>query len=135
MSDKKAGRKPGVPVKRRGQQMGDERSPLSKMDEAKKNTPALRGRRKKANKMFADESSQHIGADAATPLRTRFSSGGSLDDEPPVNRGARKFSNSGRRRAARRSVECSNRSRCVGVFDLRRALRRERSGLNVCEPG
>ena len=32
-----------------------------------KDTPALRGRRKKATKMFADESSQHIGGDAVTP--------------------------------------------------------------------
>jgi hypothetical protein len=31
------------------------------------NTPALRGRRKKANKMFADASEQHVASNPATP--------------------------------------------------------------------
>jgi hypothetical protein len=32
-----------------------------------KKTPALRGRRKKENKMFADASEQHIAGNSATP--------------------------------------------------------------------
>ena len=35
--------------------------------EAMKDTPALRGRLKKATRMFADESSQHETGDAVTP--------------------------------------------------------------------
>ena len=104
MSDKKAGRKPGVPEKRRGQQMGDERSPLSKMSEAKKSTPALRGRRKKANKMFADESSQHIGADAATPNSNSPSVPAfHSTDEPLGQSGGEKVFK--QRQAARRSTK------------------------------
>jgi hypothetical protein len=32
-----------------------------------KKTPALRGRRKSANKMFGDASEQHVAGNAATP--------------------------------------------------------------------
>jgi hypothetical protein len=32
-----------------------------------KNTPALRGRAKKTNKMFADASEQHVAGNAVTP--------------------------------------------------------------------
>ncbi|MBV9923589.1 MAG: hypothetical protein JOZ96_01005 [Acidobacteria bacterium] len=53
--------KAGVPEKRRGQQMGDERSQPSKMDEAQAATPAARGRRKAASKFFGDDSFQHTG--------------------------------------------------------------------------
>ncbi len=35
--------------------------------QAMNDTPAVRGRRKKANKSSADESFQHIGGDAVTP--------------------------------------------------------------------
>lgn len=68
MANKKAQSKAGIAANRRGQQMGDERSnsPV-KQEEAKANTPALRGKRKDANAFFADESSQHAGSDAATP--------------------------------------------------------------------
>jgi len=68
MVNKKAQSKAGIAANRRGQQMGDERSnsPV-KQEEAKANTPALRGKRKDANAFFADESSQHAGSDAATP--------------------------------------------------------------------
>jgi hypothetical protein len=66
MSTKKAQQKAGAPPKPRGQEMG--RGDDSDQNrEAMADTPALRGRRKQANKMFADESSQHIGNDAATP--------------------------------------------------------------------
>lgn len=57
---KKAQSKAGVPARRRGQQMGDERSQTDKTTEVKKQTPALRGRLKRASKFFADDSSQTI---------------------------------------------------------------------------
>jgi hypothetical protein len=60
-TSRKTQAKAGVPEKRRGQQMGDERSQTSKIHEAQSETPALRGRRKAANKFFADESFQHTG--------------------------------------------------------------------------
>jgi hypothetical protein len=68
MANRKAQSKAGIAANRRGQQMGDERSnsPV-KQEEAEANTPALRGKRKDANKFFADESSQQAGSDAATP--------------------------------------------------------------------
>lgn len=67
MTSKKAQGKAGVPARRRGQQMGDERSHPDKTQEAKSETPALRGRRKEANKFFADESSQNVGSDGEAP--------------------------------------------------------------------
>ena len=67
MASRKAQSKAGIAEKRRGQQMGDERSKPSKIDEAKKETPALRGRRKTASKFYADESSQSVGSDGEAP--------------------------------------------------------------------
>ena len=65
-TSRKTQAKAGVPEKRRGQQMGDERSKPSKMDEAQGETPALRGRRKAANKFFADDSFQSVGTRGET---------------------------------------------------------------------
>ena len=65
-TSRKAQAKAGVPEKRRGQQMGDERSKPSKIDEAQAETPALRGRRKTASKFFADESFQTTGTRGET---------------------------------------------------------------------
>jgi hypothetical protein len=56
----------GTPQKPRGQQTGFAGNPDQNREEMK-DTPALRGRRKGASKMFADESAQHVGNDAATP--------------------------------------------------------------------
>ena len=67
MASRKTQSKAGVPQKRRGQQMGDERSQPSKVDEAQEETPALRGRRKAASKFFGDESYQHTGAGGEAP--------------------------------------------------------------------
>jgi hypothetical protein len=67
MGSKKEQSKVGRPEKLRGQQMGDERSAKDKTLDAKKNTPALRGRRKSANKFFADASSQQVGSDGEAP--------------------------------------------------------------------
>ncbi|HEX8560441.1 MAG TPA: hypothetical protein VF668_20265 [Pyrinomonadaceae bacterium] len=66
-TSRKTQAKAGVPEKRRGQQMGDERSMPSKIDEAQAQTPALRGRRKAASKFYADDSSQHVGTRGETP--------------------------------------------------------------------
>src|SRR5436309_14327616 len=61
-TSKKTQTKAGVPARRRGQQMGDERSGPGKMEEERMKTPALRGRRKEASKFFADDCSQAIGS-------------------------------------------------------------------------
>ena len=63
---KKDQHKAGIPPKPRGQQTGFAGNPDQNREEMK-NTPALRGRRKNANKMFSDESEQHTGGDAVTP--------------------------------------------------------------------
>ena len=66
MSTKKDQHKTGAPLKPRGQEMG-RGDDADQNRQAMADTPALRGRRKGANKMFADESAQHVGNDAATP--------------------------------------------------------------------
>lgn len=67
--------KVGTPPKPRGQQTGFAGNPdqnRQQMDE----TPALRGVRKKGNRMFGDASEQHIGGDAVTPSTNRPSTPG-----------------------------------------------------------
>src|SRR5688500_10836574 len=66
-TSRKTQAKAGVPPKRRGQQMGDERSKPSEIDEAQAGTPALRGRRGEASKFFADDSSQTVGTRGEAP--------------------------------------------------------------------
>ncbi|HMF57238.1 MAG TPA: hypothetical protein VK619_12925 [Pyrinomonadaceae bacterium] len=66
MATKKDQQKVGRPMKPRGQQMGTTGNKDQNREEMK-NTPALRGKRKRASKMFADESSQHVGSDASKP--------------------------------------------------------------------
>ncbi len=66
-TSRKTQAKAGVPQKRRGQQMGDERSRPDKSQEAQAETPALSGRRKAASKFFADESSQNVGTRSESP--------------------------------------------------------------------
>jgi hypothetical protein len=66
MSSKKEQSKAGRPPKPRGQQTGFAGNP-DQNREAKKETPALRGRRKEASDHFNDESKQQMGSDAATP--------------------------------------------------------------------
>ena len=63
---KKDQHKAGTPDKPRGQQMGFDGAPDQNREEMDA-TPALRGRRDEGNKMFADASQQHTGADATTP--------------------------------------------------------------------
>jgi hypothetical protein len=64
MSSKKEQSKVGRKQKPRGQQTGFVGNPDQNREEMK-NTPALRGRRKAASKMFGDESAQQVGTDAA----------------------------------------------------------------------
>lgn len=72
MVNKEAQSKAGIAAKRRGQQMGDERSNnTEQQEEAKADTPALSGQpRKEANKYFADESAQQVGGSPAAPSST-----------------------------------------------------------------
>jgi hypothetical protein len=63
---KKDQHKAGIPPKPRGQQTGFAGNPDQNRQEMEK-TPALRGRRKNANKMFGDASEQHVATDATKP--------------------------------------------------------------------
>lgn len=69
MASRKSQGKAGAPAVRRGQQMGDARSTNTpaKQEQEKTAMPAARGRRKDANKFFADDSAQQTGANAARP--------------------------------------------------------------------
>jgi hypothetical protein len=58
--------KAGLPPKPRGQQTGFAGNPDQNREEMEK-TPALQGRRKEENKMFADASEQHIAGNSSTP--------------------------------------------------------------------
>jgi hypothetical protein len=66
MASRSDQQKAGIPRKRRGQQTGFGGNPDQNREEME-DTPALRGRRKEANKMFADKSSQHVASDATKP--------------------------------------------------------------------
>ena len=66
MSTKKDQHKAGAPEKPRGQQTGFAGNPDQNREE-KENTPALRGRRKEATELFADESKNEETGDAVTP--------------------------------------------------------------------
>ncbi len=66
MATRKDQHKVGTPPKPRGQQTGFAGNPDQNREEMKK-TPAVRGRRKKANKMFADASEQHMKSNPVTP--------------------------------------------------------------------
>ena len=63
---KKDQHKAGIPPKPRGQQTGFAGNADQNREEMK-NTPAVRGRMKRKNKMFGDTSEQHTGGSAVTP--------------------------------------------------------------------
>lgn len=67
MASKKEQSTVGRPEKPRGQQTGFEGEPDKSRVAKEDETPALRGRRPAANKMFADKSRQHQTGDGATP--------------------------------------------------------------------
>ena len=106
---KKAQAKAGVPAARRGQQMGDETSSRDKKEFAEEHTPALRGRRKAANKFFADDSSQQTGSrgevprdntpsvPGAVPTNTKLGdSGGEREFKQRQKAGAKKSAGAGK---------------------------------------
>jgi hypothetical protein len=74
----------GIPSKRRGQQTGFAGNPdQNRLEMAE--TPELSGRRDEENEMFADNSAQHQGGDAATPNTNSpsvpaFNSGGKVGE-------------------------------------------------------
>ena len=72
---KKDQHKVGTPPNPRGQQTGFAGQP-DQNREAMDETPALRGVRKKGNRMFSDASEQHIGGDSVTPSTNRPSTPG-----------------------------------------------------------
>jgi hypothetical protein len=69
MKTKKDTHKVGIKAKPRGQQMGTAGASDQNRKEMKE-TPAVLGRRKVANKMAADKSAQNTGGDAVTPRTT-----------------------------------------------------------------
>jgi hypothetical protein len=67
----------GTPEKLRGQEMGRPGYKDQKRKEMQ-NTPALKGNLKTKNKMFADNSYQHVGANASSPRANSPSTPGAL---------------------------------------------------------
>jgi len=101
MASKEKQSKVGRSTKLRGQQTGRADTRKAQDCEAMQETPALRGRRKGANEMFADESSQHTGADAATPRSNTPSVPAAMPSAKPLGQtgGEREF----KQRQVRRS--------------------------------
>ncbi len=109
-TSRKTQAKAGVPERRRGQQMGDERSKPAKIDEAQEEeTPALRGRRKAAGKFYGDDSYQHTGTrgetmrdntpsvPAAIPTKTKIGESGGESEFKARQSAARKVTSKGRK--------------------------------------
>ena len=73
MDEKRDQHKVGIPERRRGQQMGDERSVLHHSDKAEwEETPEITGDvRASESEFFDDESSQHFGGDPVSPTTFR----------------------------------------------------------------
>lgn len=87
MTPKKDTHKVGIKAKPRGQQTGSAGA-ADQNRKAMKETPAVLGRRKAANKMAADKSENHTGGDAVTP-RT------SSPSTPAMTSGTRKGESGG----------------------------------------
>ena len=66
-TSRKTQAKAGVAEQRRGQQMGDERSKPSRVDEAQREKPALTGRRKPAGQLHADDAAQRKDTSGKSP--------------------------------------------------------------------
>ncbi|HEU4507225.1 MAG TPA: hypothetical protein VFR78_03235 [Pyrinomonadaceae bacterium] len=97
MATKKDQHKAGIPEKPRGQQTGFAGNPDQNREEINK-TPALRGRRKKDNKMFGDASEQHVAANPANPSTNSPSTVANLGSKKSPQGGERAF----KRRMARK---------------------------------
>ena len=108
-TSKKTQAKAGIAARRRGQQMGDERSKPPKLDETQGKAPALSGRRKAASKFFSDESSQRTGSSdeaprdnshsvpAAVPVGVRQGESGGEAEFKARQKAARKTTSKGRK--------------------------------------
>ena len=108
-TSRKTQAKAGVAEKRRGQQMGDERSKPSGADDARQQTPPLRGRRAVASKFFADESFQRTGTSgeslrdnspsvpAAIPTNTKAGESGGESEFKARQKSATKSARKGRK--------------------------------------
>jgi nicotinamidase-related amidase len=87
-SSKEQQQKVGIPVNRRGQQMGSAGQPAGQSDGNRERSPqklASRGRLKESNRMFADKSSQQIGSDptisrTTAPSVAAMNSGGHVGE-------------------------------------------------------
>lgn len=80
MKPKKDQHKVGIRSKPRGQQMGTAGATDQNRAEMKE-TPAIKGDRKQANKLAADKSSQYTGGDAVTPRTTSPSTPGMTSEK------------------------------------------------------
>ena len=89
MGTKKDQHKAGTPAKPRGQQTGFAGNPDQNREEMEK-TPALRSRRKNANKMFGDASEQHVASNPATPSTNAPSTVANVGPKSPAG-GERAF--------------------------------------------
>jgi hypothetical protein len=108
-TSRKTQAKAGAPERRRGQQMGDERSQPAKIDEAQAATPATSGRRKAASKFFGDDSYQRTGAGgettrdntpsvpAAIPTDTKIGESGGESEFKARQKATRKTEGKGRK--------------------------------------
>ena len=83
MATKKDQHKAGTPAKPRGQQTGFAGNPDQNREEMDK-TPALRGRRKNANKMFGDASEQHVAGNPANPSTNAPSTVANVGSKSPA---------------------------------------------------
>ena len=66
-TSRKTQAKAGIAEKRRGQQMGDERSKPSKTEEAQREAPALGGRRKTVSKLHGDDPARRRDTSGKSP--------------------------------------------------------------------
>jgi hypothetical protein len=108
-TSRKTQAKAGAPPKRRGQQMGDERSTPAKIEEEQAATPAQRGRRKAASKFFGDDSYQRTGTrgettrdntpsvPAAIPTNTKIGESGGESEFKARQKATRKTAGKGRK--------------------------------------
>ena len=81
-------RKVGTPTKPRGQQMGFAGNPDQDREEIRE-TPAVLGKRPKANKMAADVSSRNVASSAVTP-KTNWPSTPAMNTGPKGDSGGEK---------------------------------------------
>ncbi len=92
----------GIPERRRGQQMGDERGVLHHRDDAEwDETPEINGDlRASESEFFGDESSQHFGGDAVTSDHNSPSTPGAIPTGQSLGQsGGERFFNRNRQKS------------------------------------